>query len=384
MIIFFCRFIYLKIVSMLSILIPSFHPLLEALFFFIFGIYSSAFNYILLNASISIMLSFLIKKNTPSIFLLNSVFLLGAFLYQQRITHQQKFFEVIDQNKKYDLYGTITSLQEVSGKRHAYYCTLKKATISDNDFKRVIYDNCSLGVYCNTIQNFEIDDAIYVHDVTFRKPKSLSYQQHLCKENIVTTIFLSSKSIPKLMQRPNISLARWIFNKRKTIILSLQKKMLPKTYTFFSSLFLGYKNDNRYFQVLKEHFKRWGLSHYLARSGLHLILFIALWQLLFRCIALPFVIKHLLLTIMIMLYFLLSWTSIPFTRSCLTYLGYVLGTLCNKQIEALHTLTVVVWIILLINPMYLFALDFQLSFGLTFALIWFSRITHNKLKYISH
>lgn len=354
------------------------HPLTFGLLFFICGIYSAAHNYIIVNILISILLIFLVKRSITRTLLLSSFFLLGAFLYQRKIVHFQKFFEIIKPDKKYNLQGTITSLQELKGKRCAYYCILKNATISHPDFQGVFYKQCSLGIYCNNLQNFELDDVVYFNSATFKKPDSVSYQQHLCKEGVFATTFLSPEIMPVLMLRPQSSLKRWIFNKRKSIIYSLQKKMLPKTYTFFSSLFLGYKNNNYHFQQLKEHFKRWGLSHYLARSGLHLILFIALWQLLFRGIALPFALKHIFISIMVFLYYLLSWSSVPFTRSCLTYFGYIVCTLFDRQIDSLHILTLVIWSILLLNPMHLFALDFQLSFGLTFALIWFSQ---NKLSF---
>ena len=168
--------------------------------------------------------------------------------------------------------------------------------------------------------------------------------------------------------------------KKNELLYSLKNKMNASSFTFFSSLFLGNKTNSFHYEKLKDHFKRWGLSHYLARSGLHLILFIALWQFLLRFIPLAFIIKHLILSCIVVLYFIFSWPSLPFIRSCITYFVYFIYILCNKQIDSLHILTLVTWLILLSNPVQLFSLDFQLSFGLTFALIWFSRLQRVQTK----
>jgi competence protein ComEC len=152
-------------------------------------------------------------------------------------------------------------------------------------------------------------------------------------------------------------------------------KMSKKTSAFFSSLFLGYKKvDEREMSLLKEHFKWWGISHYLARSGLHMVIFSFVLHLFLRVIPITFLYKQIILLVLSLLYFFLSFPSVSFNRAFLTFLLFKMCILTQQQTHPLHLFTLTTFIILLINPWQLFFLDFQLSFGLTFALIWLNHL----------
>ena len=147
----------------------------------------------------------------------------------------------------------------------------------------------------------------------------------------------------------------------------------------FSSIFFGNKHNKKYFfEKSKNQFKCWGILHFIARSGLHLMLFIFLWQLLFRLIPIPFAYKQWILIIFGIVYFFLSWASISFLRALFIFFAYKISPFFNTRVNLLHFLSLTALFMLINNPVLLFFLDFQLSFGLTFALVLFGQLQRQK------
>jgi len=363
----------------------SIHPLFVVLCCYSAGIYLQSENYhlaIIISLAIALLILSILHKKIYSLrpILYACVFLAGTYGYNHQITTHNQFFSKITTGQPYALTGTIDQLENLPFNRYSAYCILKNAALYEQNSDRVLHKGFCVGLYSNNFKDLCIDDTISLSAVSLKKQNSSSYQQYLMKEGLVATSFLPNECTPLLISRPAVSLKRSIFNKKNELFNALKNKMSAQSFTFFSSLFLGVKTKSYYYDKVREHFKRWGLSHYLARSGLHLILFIALWQLLLRYIPLAFLIKQLLLSCIIILYFIFSWPSLPFTRSCITYALYCFYIFSDKQIDSLHILTLVTSLILITNPVQLFSLDFQLSFGLTFALIWFTRMQkiHNK------
>jgi competence protein ComEC len=175
------------------------------------------------------------------------------------------------------------------------------------------------------------------------------------------------------LQRPYFSINRWLIEKRNALLQKAEKKLSPLSFTLFASIFWGKKELNNYhMEPIKDQFKIWGILHYLARSGLHVLLFIILWNWIFSFLPFRFGIKQLLLGLIIVGYHLLSWPSISFIRSIISFVFYKICLFNDLQINILHLLALTCTLVLLVNPFQLFFLDFQLSFGLTFALAWLS------------
>ena len=123
---------------------------------------------------------------------------------------------------------------------------------------------------------------------------------------------------------------------------------------------------------MRLHFTRWGLTHYLARSGLHISILISLW--LSALTLLPFgaSLKALILGTILVLYDHLSWCSISFNRALWLWFLYIGSWLTQAQATPFVGLCNVLLILLLHNPWYAFCLDFQLSFFLTAVLMLLS------------
>jgi len=238
---------------------------------------------------------------------------------------------------------------------------------------------CIVLVYCKSKGNLTVGDRIVLKGATIKgnPPPSINgnptYDDFLIKENIVGSLFLPSARQLWLISRPLVSFSRWLWTIRHGIYKAVAKKLSPSSAQYIGLIFFGHKPDST--GELRHEFNYWGLSHYLARSGLHIVLFILIWTFLFKLFPLHIAIKRILLLTICAIYDLVSWTSIPFARAFYAFIVMKGGELWHQQTNYLHILSLICLMILLFNPMQLFFLDFQLTFALTFTLVLFSNIT---------
>lgn len=243
---------------------------------------------------------------------------------------------------------------------------------------RPLNKNKSLYLYTKNQTNFLPDDIIESEEFKIKPSNSKDFQNFLLRQNIIGTAFEPTYK-GTLKRRPIFSIKRWLREKRNTLTFNLQKKLSPPVFALFCSLFLGKTVINKPLsEIYKPLFKTWGIVHHLARSGLHLTLFVLFWHLFLSCLPLPFWFKHCLLLLLCSVYFFLSFSSISFIRACHIFLLYGLCALFGFGTNALQILTLSCLATLFYNPLHLFFLDFQLSFYLTFCLLWLNHLNKQR------
>ncbi len=301
----------------------------------------------------------------------------GAWLHQQELREYDNFYTWAD-NKKCIVTGTVIDKNETTiNHQKTIGITLAVHTIATENVAQK--SNKSMLFYGKCNNSLIVGDTVTFFNIYCKKPSSENFQHYQIKEKIVATVFDNNLHY-RIDNHPMWSLRYWIWNTKKRVLDNIHNKLSPYCFRFFSSLFLGnracIKNE---LEETNEQFKTWGISHFLARSGLHLVLFIFIWQALLCLIPLPIIVKQSIITALSIIYFILTWTSAPFTRS---FGLLLLNKICffNKiPFHLLHYLTLVCLVFLLYCPLYLFFLDFQLSFALTFALAWFNQVPiHHK------
>lgn len=309
-------------------------------------------------------------------------FIGGHLRYQQHCTPYH-LFNIQHQNASCNIKGTIITSAPVEHMRTKQCITLyvhesqtKATSLDAADIKIQEWQpvNMYIQIYTNTPHSHEISDVIQINNINLKKPSSASFFNYLMKEGIVSTVFCPNYDYI-LLDRPSYSFSRWIFTIKQNIFQRLQNKMPQKSFTLFASLFLGNRSLNKKeIAIIAHNFQQWGLSHYLARSGLHLTIFALIWHVFFRLLPLAFRLKQILLFILSLIYFIFSWSSISFLRA---FYSFFLCTLCNVlfvRTYFLHILTLVTLFVLFLNPIQLFFLDFQLSFSLTCGLAWINHL----------
>jgi ComEC/Rec2-related protein len=361
----------------------KFHILLHVTFFYILGIFLHAATMgttvltlcTCLAATLLFVPSNITLRNNMHFIALPALLIIASFAGKVLITQQKNTFNLFYtqiQSAPLALKGTVTSIIATEQPRFETCITLDVTHMQrdSTDWVPLAY---TIQIYSHYgVKELQVGDTISLTSPIFKKASKASFDDYLIKEGIAATIFM--QKIPyELVHRPKTSLSRWLFYVRQNIITSLKNKISPLTLYVFASVFLGNKNTyKKYKEPIRDTFATWGLSHYLARSGLHMVMIIAMWSLLLQGLPLPCNAKHTILLLLGIIYAILSWPSVSFNRAFLTFLLYKTCTLLRIPSNLLHLLTVVCLITLICNPMQLFFLDFQLSFGLTFALALFN------------
>lgn len=145
--------------------------------------------------------------------------------------------------------------------------------------------------------------------------------------------------------------------------------------SFVKALLLGDKSDLE--KELKRSFSEAGVIHVLAVSGLHVGIIVllfhkALFFLRFIKKRKPrLFIKTFLLLIIIWLFAGISGFSPSIIRAAIMFSFLTIGQLLSRHSNIYNSLALAAFLMLIINPNYLFMLGFQLSFLAVFAIVFF-------------
>ena len=318
------------------------------------------------------------KKLIPVLLI---VFVLAAMIIRKK---EQKFeeFYLSYNKKKCSIRGIIDEIRSSHVPHYQSKIILNVKMIRDQSTHKWFPLNKKVEIYLPGMPACEISDFIEISNVRIKKTTNKSFIKHLLRNNIYASLFLKNQEF-LVLSHPQYSFKRWIDISRKNFYHRLKTRFSPQTYILFSTIFLGNREFNKKsINPIKEQFKKWGISHHLARSGLHLVIFLILLELLLKLIPIHFSIKQILAISLVLIYHLLTFATISFIRALAALLFIKTCILYNVRINILHIIALICLLILFFNPYHLFFLDFQLSFALTFALAWLNQlqITRNALK----
>ena len=147
-------------------------------------------------------------------------------------------------------------------------------------------------------------------------------------------------------------------------------------------------DNTRIKKDLKDKIRYIGLSHIFAMSGLHIGLVIAIFYFIFKKTVKNKRLIEILLLISITLYYLSVKESPSFTRAYIMAVVYLLGKLFYEKIDLGKTLFISAIISILINPISIFSVSFQLSYGAIVAIIYIfpyvRKINYKKFKILDY
>jgi competence protein ComEC len=129
---------------------------------------------------------------------------------------------------------------------------------------------------------------------------------------------------------------------------------------------------------LDDKFVRTGTIHYLAITGLHVVIVGAMALLLCRLLRLPPRVSMLIGLAVVLLYGLLAEPSWPGWRSIILCTAAAIGLLGRRVMDSLQMFFLAVGAVLLIHPADLKSGGFQVSFAAVLGMILFSRVAEQR------
>ena len=145
----------------------------------------------------------------------------------------------------------------------------------------------------------------------------------------------------------------------------------PESGVIAAAMFLGDKSSLP--REIKDAFATSGLSHILAVSGLHVgVIYLGLGMLLFPLIRIPHgpKVRQVLILIGLLGYMLLAGAGPAVVRAVLMFGLLILVKLFGKKSHLLTALSFSAWIQILIDPMIISQIGFQLSYAAVLGIFW--------------
>lgn len=206
-------------------------------------------------------------------------------------------------------------------------------------------------------------------------PDEFDYKQYMQRKGFAGSAYVTSANWLKT-GRHNTSI------KTKALLLRAHLLKLYKSfgldsdaYSFISAVTLGYKADLS--DELKSAFRASGTSHILAVSGLHVGIIYVIILTTFSFLGtggkrhIWFVLKQLLVLLCLWIYVFLTGMPLSVIRAAVMLSMVSVGSIINKKGLTYNTLAIAAFILLLINPLYLFDVGFQLSFVSVGSILFF-------------
>lgn len=202
-------------------------------------------------------------------------------------------------------------------------------------------------------------------------PHQFNYAEYLKKQGIYKQIHTNQNEF-KIIGNSNFSLVTFASTVRETIQKSLKNHHFSDNeFAVINALFLGQRQEIS--TELKESYTNAGVIHILAISGLH----IGILMLLLSYILKPLesikhgtLIKSVLIVILLWIFALITGLSASVVRAVTMFTFVTIGQSLQKKQVVEYSLITSMLLLLLIQPLFLFDIGFQLSYLAVFGIIW--------------
>jgi len=212
-------------------------------------------------------------------------------------------------------------------------------------------------------------------------PGQFDYGQYLKNSGIFTLTSASIKNL-KTVEHPKAGI--WFFiqksNSFRDRILAVHSKFIksPKLEILGGIVFGNYAIPTP--KDIKQNFINSGLLHLLAASGMNVALVSGIWLYLASRLKVPYKISIIIAAMLVVIYATLTGFSSSVTRAVWMLEFILLGKLIDRKADNIALLALVCAIILLFDPLTITNIGFQLSFIVTFGLLFCAAVFVEKTK----
>ncbi len=216
-------------------------------------------------------------------------------------------------------------------------------------------------------------------------PHQFDYRSYLNKQGIYGQVFIRFNEYI-IAGEASFSLKKVASKIRNSVQLSLEKHIdHPEVLSITKALLLGQRQDIS--KDLRESYVKAGAIHILAVSGLHVGILYLILSYIFR----PLdrfkngrLCKVLIIVAALWMYALIAGLSASVVRAVTMFTFIALGMISNRRGNVLYPLTSSAFFLLLLKPLFLFDVGFQLSYLAVFGIVWIQPMLGNiwKPKYL--
>ena len=204
------------------------------------------------------------------------------------------------------------------------------------------------------------------------------YKKYYKQLNINGTLFIYNyNQIKKITPLKKDSLQYIILSIRNDIKKYIKEYYYPVQNSFLNAVLIGDKAKIP--DLIKEIFIQSGTYHLLAISGLHVGLITLIFLTIFINCRIPRKESFLLILIFIIIYNLIIGYKAPILRSSIMFIAIIFCYLFDRDRNYLNSLSLAALVILLVNPLALATISFQMSFLATAGIIIYTHVFNKKI-----
>ncbi len=210
-------------------------------------------------------------------------------------------------------------------------------------------------------------------------PGGFDYKRYSLFHGITHQVYLKRGEF-ELLPGKNINrLRQFVYSSRETVLNILRNNIIGhKELGLAEALLIGYKDDLE--QSLVQSYTNTGVVHIIAVSGLHLGLIYWLLALVLKPLKKKKSTRWLnpvLIISGLWLFSLLAGAQPSILRSAVMFTCIVLGESLSRKTSIYNTIAVSAFILLCINPYWLWDVGFQLSYAAVLSIVIFMRPFYN-------
>lgn len=215
-------------------------------------------------------------------------------------------------------------------------------------------------------------------------PYEFDYKRYMANQGILLQTYAGAEKWKLLQREQGWFVLDFAHNLRQNLLQKYRQYGLKgDEFAIAAALTLGYKNDLD--RDTRQAFSVSGAMHVLAVSGLHVgIIFLIIDKLLFFFNQRLRILRFLRVVIIIAslwLFALITGLSPSVNRAALMLTFVAIGQSLNRRISIYNSLALSAFFLLLVNPLNLVKVGFQLSYFAVFAIVFFQPRIH-RLIYI--
>lgn len=313
---------------------------------FLFGLYWGRYlknicSFFIVLGSIGVILYLQNKKRLIFIFITISIF---AFMY---MNYLEKSYDKIPENAEIEIQAEIVSLK-IKGEYKDKYIVKSK-------YGKKFY------LYLNTKKEFDYGDIVEVKGNFSKVNKATNEYCFDYRE------FLKQKKIDGNIMASKVNLLR-----KNSMLCKISKvkiklnKYIDENYSdtasgFLKTLLLGETNEIE--KEIKEDFTKANISHILAISGMHISIIILVIKNIMQILKFDKRLEKIFLNLLIICYIFFIDYPISAIRVAITQVILLITFFTNRKSNFYNTISITLFIILLLNPYNIESTAMQLSFG---------------------
>lgn len=295
-----------------------------------------------------------------SIFLIGIIVTSNSFskqiltrLYDKEVKVVGVVKEVLKKDEDYEKY--VLFLEKINYKQKTYEINEK---LIFNIYKET---NLELGDRVSTFLNIKEPNRN-------TNPKLFNYKRYLESKRIFATS--SSTQSIKIINRENFTRFERVVLKTKNYIkVTLDESLSKNNSNIIKSIILG--DDSFLDEESVSNFRKLGLSHILAVSGLHIGIIFGFLIYIFDLLKL-----HRRTSMIISIFIIWAYAGIigfppSVLRASLMFSSLSIGRIIYRRNDSINTLSFAGFLMLIFNPMWIYSVGFQLSFIATFTILLF-------------